>query len=131
MLFVSDPKHFLVPGILTASFIIWIYSWRGACFILATLAVLLIGDAFCYKILKPLFDRPRPCAALADAIFYSRCSGNGSFPSNHASNIFTLATLFGVIYRNTRLFAFFIAALVVSPESIWECTIPRMFWGEP
>ena len=64
------------------------------------------------EILKPFFNRPRPCLELLNAIVYSRCSHNPSFPSNHASNIFTLATLFTGVFRNTILLAFTIALLV-------------------
>ena len=65
-----------------------------------------------FNILKPFFDRPRPCKELIDVIIYSRCSSNPSFPSNHASNIFTLATLFAGVYRKTASLAFTIAILV-------------------
>ena len=112
MKFVTESKHFIIPIVLTIVFLIWKFHWRGFWFIVIATGAVILNDTICYQILKPFFNRSRPCMELLDAIVHNKCSFNGSFPSNHASNIFTLATLFAGIYRNTILLAFTFASLV-------------------
>ena len=46
-----------------------------------------ISDFVTFKVLKPGFDRERPCHQLAEVdLIASRCGGPHSFPSNHAAN---------------------------------------------
>ena len=112
MEFITEIHNFIIPGILVAIFLIWAFHWRGFWFVAVSTLAVILNDAICFQILKPLFNRPRPCMELLDIVVHGRCSSNGSFPSNHASNIFALATLFAGIYKNTILLAFAIATLV-------------------
>ena len=51
------------------------------------ICVLTVTDAFCYQILKPYFDRFRPCYVLDTVrLVPPGCGGKWSFPSNHAAN---------------------------------------------
>ena len=112
MKFVTESHNFIIPVALTAIFLMKTYRWRGFWFITVAIITVTLNDAICYQILKPFFNRPRPCLELSDAVVHSRCSNNGSFPSNHASNIFTLATIFAGVYKNTIILAFGIASVV-------------------
>ena len=112
MKFITESHNFIIPCFLIALFLVRFYRWRGFWFITITTVTVIFNDAICYQILKPLFNRPRPCVELLNAAFYGGCSGNGSFPSNHASNIFTLATFFASVFKNTALLVFTIASLV-------------------
>jgi undecaprenyl-diphosphatase len=49
--------------------------------------------------IKPLFDRPRPCNALAGVHTFFPCPKSLSFPSNHAVNIFGTAFFLSYAYR--------------------------------
>lgn len=59
-----------------------------------------LGDLFSSHVLKPFFDRPRPCSVILDVILRADyCPGNGSFPSSHAVNHFALAVFFWLTLR--------------------------------
>jgi undecaprenyl-diphosphatase len=64
-------------------------------FILLSLVTFAITDSLTAQILKPLFERPRPCHD-PELQTYLRgivdCGGLYSMPSNHAANHFGLAT---------------------------------------
>lgn len=75
-------------------------------FILLGIIVFAIADIACYRMLKPLFERPRPCndpklfgmvRVLVD------CGGGYSFPSNHAANHFGLATFWFLYIRENLM----------------------------
>ncbi|NIQ00108.1 MAG: phosphatase PAP2 family protein, partial [Nitrospinaceae bacterium] len=52
------------------------------------------------------------CHTLPDLAHIINCSNSFSFPSNHASNMFTAATLMALCLKNTWLVAYTFAALV-------------------
>lgn len=47
-----------------------------------------ITDALAFQILKPYFERLRPCYQFEDLVrtLHEHCGGNYGFPSNHAAN---------------------------------------------
>lgn len=67
--------------------------------------------------LKPLFDVPRPPAVLPEALFHviGPAHRSGSFPSGHATTVFTLAGILVLHLRNRAWWAVILpAALVVA-----------------
>jgi undecaprenyl-diphosphatase len=68
---------------------------RAMAFILLSVVTFAITDSLTAQILKPLFERPRPCHD-PELQNYLRglvdCGGLYSMPSNHAANHFALAT---------------------------------------
>jgi undecaprenyl-diphosphatase len=61
-----------------------IYLLKGALYIGLALAA---TDLFCYQLLKPYFDRLRPCHTLENVrLVASGCGGSWGYPSNHAAN---------------------------------------------
>lgn len=78
--------------------LIWIirkYSKFAISFIVFTVISFAITDFVSASILKPFFDRPRPCYD-KDLLGIMRnilaCGGRFGFPSSHASNHFGLAS---------------------------------------
>jgi len=113
MVFVSDKYNFLAVGVLAAVLVLFFYKKRGLAYLLIGAAVVGFNDFFSHNVLKELFHRPRPCAVLPDVITHVHCStGSFSFPSNHAGNIFALATLTSLCFRNSTIFVLTFAALV-------------------
>ena len=74
-------------------------------FVLCTLIMFAFTDSVTAFVLKPFFERIRPCAepALAGIVrVLDGCGGKYSFPSNHAANHFALATFwYGAISKMT------------------------------
>jgi undecaprenyl-diphosphatase len=67
---------------------------RGVRTLITLVIVVALADQFAAQILKPLFDRVRPCFVLPDVrLLLSRQPHSPSFPSNHAINSFAAAAV--------------------------------------
>ena len=112
MLFITDVQSFIAPAIIIAAGLIIVEKKRGAILLLSALIILVVNDFLSHHILKELFARPRPCHVLELLNGIPHCTQSFSFPSNHASNIFTLATLASLCYKNTTLLAGMVALMI-------------------
>jgi len=110
--FITNKHNFVFPLFLIGFLLIWNQKFSGALFILTVLIIIGCNDAITHHLLKPYFGRIRPCHNFQDLIVITNCTNNFSFPSNHASNCFTFATLVGLNFPKARLFVFLVAALV-------------------
>src|SRR5688572_11617269 len=57
------------------------------------------SDAVCSQVVKPFFDRQRPCRTLSDLERPVSCGPGESFPSNHASNAFAFLLSSAPLFR--------------------------------
>jgi len=77
----------------------------------------ILTDQTASHLLKPLFERPRPCHELSQ-IDLSQinllvgCGGGLSMPSSHAANAIGQAALFATTIRQTRWYLYFSAILI-------------------
>ena len=72
-----------------------------------------INDYICASIIKPTIARLRPSHEFLEYInLLVPRGGKWSMPSNHASNMFVLATIISTFYSKTRAGIFLIAILV-------------------
>lgn len=89
---------------------------RAAAFLLVILVA--VGDQLSSNLLKQLFSRPRPCHAVDGAVMVGGirllvdCGGGLSFPSSHAVNHFSAATLLAHYYPRWTPWFFSWAALI-------------------
>jgi undecaprenyl-diphosphatase len=90
--------------------------------VLVSAFVLLLTDQLSASILKPLFERARPCheGQLEVVRLLVRCGGGLSMPSAHAANVFGQAILYGLLYNQVRLYLLLFAFIV---------SISRVFVG--
>ena len=79
--------------------------------ILIILAVTL-ADQTTSSLLKPLFERLRPCHELEGVRLLVGCGGKYGFPSSHAANFFAAAIGFSVFFPKYKIFYLVIAFLV-------------------
>lgn len=93
--------------------------FKAWAFIILSIFTFAITDSLTAQILKPLFDRPRPCHDPELQVYLRGlidCGGQNGMPSNHAANHFALATFwyFSIRMMNGRKWTwlFFWAALV-------------------
>lgn len=87
-------------------FSVWKYKTKGAYIILFLIATAGIADFTSAKMMKPAFERIRPCndEQLKDQVIARVACGSGkSFPSTHATDHFAMALfLTGVFYHKWK-----------------------------
>ena len=112
MEFVSIKQKFLYIGILGIILLLWFHKKRGVAFLIAVAVFVGLNDFISHAVLKEYIARLRPCHVLPDITRVMSCSNSFSFPSNHASNIFTAATLMSLCFRKLTWIAVPMALLV-------------------
>jgi undecaprenyl-diphosphatase len=112
MLFITDVQSFIIPSILIFAGLVYVERRRGVVLIFSAILILVINDFISHHILKEFFARTRPCHVIDILQGIPHCTNSFSFPSNHASNIFTLATLSSFYYKNTILLAMTVALII-------------------
>ncbi len=101
-------------GIIPLGIGFWIYKQRRKAVrvVLEVALVLAISDMVAFRIFKPIFERARPYHDLTNAILRTSEHVGPSFPSNHATNSFAVATLIVLYYPRLALPLFLLAALI-------------------
>lgn len=84
----------------------------GKIAVIGVILLILAGDQLGHKVLKEIFQRIRPCNALADILTPLGCTGSYSFPSNHAINNFAAAMFFYRLFPGLKWVLFITAFLV-------------------
>jgi undecaprenyl-diphosphatase len=120
--FITQRNSWIVPGIFAVIFFI-LREKKHALLVLGLLIVTIaISDPFCVRVLKPFFHRLRPCHPsyfvngqhlfLEGGRFLLGHKRSFSFPSAHAMNMFSGATLLSLFYPKRAVWFFIIAFLI-------------------
>ena len=126
MPFITDFENFRVIVILVWSALVIFGGSRGRWAALALIPIVAASDQLTSSVLKPLFERLRPCEVLGLVRFWSDDFGwittpaivtrvyksSFSFPSAHAANITSSLIFLGLVYRKTLIPLAVIAAAV-------------------
>ena len=107
MPFVSNKWYFALPVAVLLIYVLLFRPKRDRIIVVSVIAVILLTDGTS-QLLKDLFQRTRPFHPLRDTTRLV----SFSFPSNHASNMFALATFLSYNYSRAGLLCFPAAALV-------------------
>lgn len=62
--------------------------WKIAIFVIV---LFIISDLVADYVVKPIFNRPRPCQTFDDIILLIHCQDSPSFPSGHTTTMFAVA----------------------------------------
>jgi undecaprenyl-diphosphatase len=109
---ITQSRHFLVPLVaLWLGFVVF-GGRRGRYLAAALLLSLLLTDAICGLVIKPLVHRVRPCFAVEGVTSLLPQIRSASFPSNHAANTFGAATVFFAARGRWWALGFLVAAAV-------------------
>lgn len=100
-LFITNGRAWILPGLVLGIF--YIRKERAKALFVIALGIICFAltDSICYRVFKPLFDRPRPCNPhhfIEGGRFLLGMNPFRSFPSNHAANAFGLATFFTLVH---------------------------------
>jgi len=109
MPFITDKSHFIGMGVI----IIVIVLVRGKKKDIRTLilvAITVLLSDYVAVVFKEIFARIRPCHVLTEVRLLVGCGGSYSFPSGHATNIFSSMVLLSLRYK--KYMPFFLAVAV-------------------
>ena len=113
MPFITDADNWILPILL----LIVILGFKGGKRGKITLSLLIISlsitDLICAQILKPFFERIRPSHIVIEGVnLLVSKGGKWSMPSNHASNMFSLAVILTYFYDRFKVPLFSLATLI-------------------
>jgi membrane-associated phospholipid phosphatase len=94
-----------IPFYLIGAILLFKFKGKQAVFIILGSALAVgMADGISSHLLKPFFERTRPCLLPEFAnhvnLIIERCSGAFSFPSSHAANHFALASFLSLVLYN-------------------------------
>ncbi|OGP81379.1 MAG: hypothetical protein A2Y95_05810 [Deltaproteobacteria bacterium RBG_13_65_10] len=96
--YLTKVRHWRVP-IAVVWFAVFMFGGRrGRIVALLMIPAIAAADIVNDRVLKTFFDRVRPCNAFGDVRLLIGCPGSSSFPSGHATNAFSAATLLASFY---------------------------------
>ncbi|MGB7061632.1 MAG: phosphatase PAP2 family protein [Candidatus Zixiibacteriota bacterium] len=108
----TNLDYWRVPIALLAIALLVFGRKRGRIAVLLLILGITLSDQVCNNLLKPLVGRVRPCHVLDNVHLLINCTHSFSFPSSHATNIFTGMIIFSFVYPRLRIGLLIIAALV-------------------
>lgn len=88
------------------------YKQRGLIIVLALLVAVGIADYLSSQVIKEAVGRLRPCRSLQDVHLLVPCGPGKSFPSSHAVNNFSLATVLAYNFKKYSWIFYSVAALI-------------------
>ena len=110
---VTNEHNWTIPILTLILYLLFFNKVKGKIVLAIIIITLGINDYFCASILKPYFARLRPSHEFLEYInLLIPKGGKWSLPSNHASNIFALATIISYFYSKTKSSMYFLAILV-------------------
>ena len=110
---ITNEHNWTIPILFLILYMLLFNKIKGKIILTILIITLGINDYFCASILKPYFSRLRPSHEFLEYInLLVPKGGKWSFPSNHASNMFALATTLGYFYSKTKNSLYFLAIIV-------------------
>lgn len=114
MPFITERNHWFIFYVL-----IWLYlvlkgGRTGIASAMLVLPLIFLTDQVSDNLIKPYFERIRPCHVVPGVNLLVGCTDSFSFPSIHAVNNFAAARLFSYFYPGMRWFLYtgaFVVAL--------------------
>ncbi len=91
--FITQPQPWLIAAAAGSGWLLWKYRSVGIQFVLMSALAIGATDAFNSRVLKPWFERQRPCHSMTAVRLLVRCGSGYAFPSSHAANAFCAAGL--------------------------------------
>ena len=111
----TEPVYYILPAIALLLYFLKA-DWRKTLVVVSLAGItVFLTDTLCDDLLKPLFNRPRPChpnMIVQGARCIAGLKTSFSFPSAHAMNIFAQATLFALLFPAKSVFLFGFALMI-------------------
>lgn len=112
MPFVTEKYTWFPVWGLAVILLLWKGGRQGRFMVLLIIPVIFLSDQISSSVIKPLFERTRPCVALEGVHLLRGMKTSYSFTSSHAANFFATATFFTYFYPRWKWLFFGLATLV-------------------
>lgn len=118
MLWITAKNPWIPLYLLIVGFIIYTKRWKSIRVFIAIALLITLSDQITSGLMKPFFERLRPChnPILADVVYnIGKCGGQFGFASSHAANTFAIATFTWLVFKKDHgwfIWMFLWAALV-------------------
>lgn len=112
---ITDAHFWIIPGLFAASLFVIKGRQHAVTIVCLALITVAISDPVSSQIVKPIFERHRPCHPdnpVQGAHLLLGFKSSGSFPSSHATNMFAQAMLLTLFYRAKWPIFFGFASLI-------------------
>jgi undecaprenyl-diphosphatase len=112
---ITDAHFWIIPSFFAASLFVIKGRQHAVTIVCLALITVAISDPVSSQIVKPIFERHRPCHPenpVQGAHFLLGFKNSCSFPSSHAANMFAQAMLFTLFYRARWPIFFGFASLI-------------------
>ena len=113
MPFITDADNWILPILFLILYLGFFKGKRGKIALCLLIISLSLNDSICAQILKPFFERVRPSHMSIEGLnLLVSKGGKWSMPSNHASNMFSLAVILSYFYGRFKVILFFLATVI-------------------
>lgn len=115
MPFITNKEHWYPVFLVIIVGLLWKGGKKGRIVVGLLIPVIVLSDQISASLIKPFFDRMRPCEAMQELEMVNMLIGlktSPSFPSSHAANSFAAATFFAHYYPRFRWIYFAIAVVI-------------------
>ncbi|MCE5304654.1 phosphatase PAP2 family protein [bacterium] len=109
---ITERNNWFVIYFALIVFLIVKYKQKGLIIVLALLVAVGISDYLTSHIIKEAVGRLRPCWTLQNVHLLVPCGGGKSFPSAHAVNNFSLATVLAYKFKKYQWIFYSVASLI-------------------
>ena len=113
MPFITDADNWILPILFLILYLGFFKGKKGKIGLCLLILSLSLNDSICAQILKPFFERVRPSHMSIEGLnLLVSKGGKWSMPSNHASNMFSLAVILSYFYGRFKVILFFLATVI-------------------
>ena len=113
MPFITDADNWILPILFLILYLGFFKGKKGKIALFLLIISLSLNDSICAQILKPFFERVRPSHMSIEGLnLLVSKGGKWSMPSNHASNMFSLAVILSYFYGRFKVILFFLATVI-------------------
>ncbi len=116
--FITDPKNWFIAFIILWLTAILKGGRLGKISAIGIIVLIVISDQVSSHLLKPFFERVRPCNVIENVNLLVNCTKSYSMPSSHAVNNFAAAVFFSRLFPKLKIALFVVATLVALSRPI-------------
>jgi undecaprenyl-diphosphatase len=116
--FITNPKNWILAYIILWLIAIFKGGRLGKISAIGIIILIAVSDQISSHMLKPFFERVRPCNALENVHLLVNCTKSYSMPSSHAVNNFAVALFFSRLFPKLKIALIITATLVALSRPI-------------